>query len=35
MDLADPSISTAAARAARDEELRGECAKVFAHYKKP
>ena len=30
----DPPASAAAARVARDEELRGECAKAFAHYKK-
>jgi outer membrane protein assembly factor BamD (BamD/ComL family) len=30
----DPSTSTAAGQAARDEELRGECVKAFAHYKK-
>jgi len=29
----DPSTSAAAAQAAGDEELRGECAKAFAHYK--
>ena len=30
----DPSTSAAAGPAARDEELRGECAKAFALYKK-
>jgi len=30
----DPSTSAAAGPAARDEELRGECAKAFEHYKK-
>jgi len=30
----DPPTSAAAAQAARDETLRGECAKAFEHYKK-
>jgi len=30
----DPSTCAAAELTARDEELRGECAKAFAHYKK-
>ena len=30
----DPSTNTAAEQGARDEELRGKCAKAFAHYKK-
>ena len=33
-DVMDPSTSAAAAQAARDEELREECAKAFEHYKK-
>jgi len=30
----DPSTGVSAVQAARDEELRGECAKAFEHYKK-
>ena len=30
----EPSTSSAAGQAKREEELRGECAKAFAHYKK-
>ena len=33
MNLADPSVNTATGQAARDEELRGECAKAFEYYK--
>jgi hypothetical protein len=29
----DTSTSAAAAQAAREEELRGECANAFTHYK--
>ena len=34
LHVMDPPTSAATAQAARDEELRGECAKAFAHYKK-
>ena len=33
-DTMDPSTSAAAELTARDEEVRGECAKAFEHYKK-
>jgi hypothetical protein len=33
-DAMDPCTSAAVEEAARDEELRGECAEAFEHYKK-
>ena len=33
-DTMDPPTSAAVAQASRDEELRGECAKAFEHYKR-